>query len=68
MQFLRLIDRLSQWLGRVSSFLIIAMTLLICYEVVARYIFNRPTIWAHEASAMVFGTYFVLGGGLYPLY
>ena len=59
---LRFIDLLSQITGKITSFLIIAMSLIIGFEVVARYIFKSPTIWAHEVSAMVFGAYIILGG------
>jgi TRAP-type mannitol/chloroaromatic compound transport system permease small subunit len=59
---LRFIDHLSEWTGKASAFLVLALSLVIGYEVVARYIFNRPTIWAHEFSAMIFGAYLALGG------
>lgn len=64
---LRFIDHLSEWTGKATSFLIIAMSLIIGFEVVARYVFRSPTIWAHEVSAMVFGAYIILGGA-YTLY
>jgi TRAP-type mannitol/chloroaromatic compound transport system permease small subunit len=56
------IDLLSEWTGKASAFLVLVLSFLIGYEVVARYLFNRPTIWAHELSAMIFGTYIILGG------
>lgn len=59
---LHFIDNISKWTGRVVSFLIVALTFLICFEVVARYLLNRPTIWVNEASAMLFGTYIIIGG------
>jgi len=59
---LRFIDLLSEWTGKVTSFLIVAMSLIIGFEVVARYVFKSPTVWAHEVSAMVFGAYIILGG------
>jgi TRAP-type mannitol/chloroaromatic compound transport system permease small subunit len=64
---LHFIDNISKWTGRVVSFLIVALTFLICFEVVARYLLNRPTIWIHETSAMLFGTYIIIGGA-YTLY
>lgn len=59
---LHFIDLLSEGVGKASAFLILALSLVIGYEVVLRYGFNRPTIWAHETSVMIFGAYFILGG------
>ena len=59
---LHYIDLVSEWIGKASAFLVLALSFVIGYEVVARYLFNRPTIWAHELSAMVFGAYIILGG------
>ncbi len=61
-RMLDFIDRLSEWSGKATSFLVIVMSVIIGFEVVARYIFRSPTLWAHEVSAMVFGTYIILGG------
>ncbi len=58
------IDALSAWSGKVMSFLIYATIGVMMFEVVARYVFNSPTIWAVETSTMVFGVY-VLGAGVY---
>ncbi|AWI76335.1 TRAP transporter permease DctQ [Parazoarcus communis] len=32
------------------------------YEVVARYVFNAPTVWGMELATLIFGPYFLLGG------
>jgi len=58
---LRFIDRLSEWTGRITSLLIYGVLGTLIYEVFARYIFNSPTIWAHETSTFFFGAYFMLG-------
>jgi len=60
--FLKAIDSISEWSGKIVSFLAIAFCLVILYEVVARYIFNAPTIWAHEISLALYGVYVVLLG------
>jgi len=61
-RFLNLIDLISEWTGKISAFLIIVLSFVIGYEVLARYIFNQSTVWAHETSAMVFGAYVIFGG------
>lgn len=32
------------------------------YEVVARYVFNAPTVWGMELAVLLFGPYFLFGG------
>lgn len=56
------IDWLSESVGKLSSFLIILLALTVCYDVVKRYLFEQPTVWAQELSAMMFGTFIILGG------
>jgi TRAP-type mannitol/chloroaromatic compound transport system permease small subunit len=65
--FLRSIDSISEWTGKMVSFLIIVITGVTIWEVILRYIFNSPTIWAFDAAYLIFGAYGVLGGA-YTLY
>lgn len=58
------IDLLSTWAGRVAAVLVIPTTLVACWEVFARYVFNEPTIWAYELGYQLAGSYFLLGGAL----
>jgi TRAP-type mannitol/chloroaromatic compound transport system permease small subunit len=58
---LRFIDSLSDKSGKVVSLLIYGVLGTLVFEVFARYLFNRPTIWAHETSTFFFGAYFMLG-------
>jgi len=59
-RILHSIDSFSSWTGRITSVLIFGMLAVLLYEIFARYLFNAPTIWAHETSAFIFGTYFML--------
>lgn len=61
--FLRGVDAINAWTGKILRFLILCIVGMLCYEAVLRYAFNAPTIWAHELSLHVFGAYAVLGGG-----
>ena len=62
-RFFDWISGLNRKLGKIMSFMIIPLIIILCYEVFARYVFNAPTIWAHEISGHIFGAYSVLGGG-----
>ncbi len=59
---LRAVDRLSGLVGGAVAVLVPLMTLVICYEVVARYFFNAPTIWAHDLAVFMFGYLGILSG------
>jgi TRAP-type mannitol/chloroaromatic compound transport system permease small subunit len=61
--FEKAVSKLNDWVGRIVSFAILPITMVIVYEVVMRYAFNRPTLWAHELSCFFFGAYFILAGG-----
>lgn len=56
------IDAISEWSGQIVSFVIYAGILMLVFEVVARYFFNSPTVWAHGYSQRLFGSYFILVG------
>lgn len=64
---LAFIDGLSNWSGKVVSMLIFPMIAILMYEVVSRYGFNAPTLWAHEITRYIYGAHFMLGGA-YTLY
>jgi TRAP-type mannitol/chloroaromatic compound transport system permease small subunit len=60
---LQIIDRVNGWVGRILSYFVAVMTVLIVIEVVMRYFFNAPTSWNNDLTQMIFGTYAVLAGG-----
>jgi TRAP-type mannitol/chloroaromatic compound transport system permease small subunit len=47
----------------VFCWLIIPLVASLTYEVLARYIFGAPTIWAYDLSYMLYGSHFMLGAG-----
>ncbi|RVT86628.1 TRAP transporter small permease [Rhodobacteraceae bacterium CCMM004] len=55
-------DRLSLFLGRCTMLLIVALVSVMFYEVVLRYVFERPTLWANEMSLWMAGFIFLLSG------
>ena len=52
-------DSLLNGLAYVAGLLVVAVTLAVIYEVVARYFFNRPTVWALDFTeyALVYITF-----------
>lgn len=60
------IDRVSVFIGRVTMMLVVILTCVMMYEVVLRYIFEKPTIWANELSLWIAGFVF-LCAGLYAM-
>lgn len=60
--FLLFVDRVSTWLGQAFAWLIVALTLMITYEVFSRYVLNAPHDWALNAQIMMYGTIFMMAG------
>ncbi len=61
--FCRVVDSLNQWVGRVSAWLILPLTLIVAMDVVLRYVFNRPTIWSWDITVQLLGVLTMLSGG-----
>jgi TRAP-type mannitol/chloroaromatic compound transport system permease small subunit len=59
--FIRNIERLTTSTGIMASFAIVPLVLATCYEVLARYAFGAPTIWAYEIGYTLTGSHFLLG-------
>lgn len=58
----RLLDRLAAASERLCAPLILAGVVITGLEVVLRYVFGAPTIWAHEATTFAVGVAFLFGG------
>jgi TRAP-type mannitol/chloroaromatic compound transport system permease small subunit len=60
--FIRIVDLISEWSGRIVSVLIPCMAAVLVFEVISRYAFDSPTAWAHETSIFMFGYCGALAG------
>ena len=67
-KFCRIIDALNEWAGKVAAWLVVPMLLIVTYDVIMRYIFNRPTVWAWDINVQLLGVSVALGGGYTLLY
>ena len=66
--FLNGLDQISEWSGRIFVWLIIPLTGVVAYEVVARRVFNAPHIWATEVTDYIYGAHFMLVAAYTLLY
>jgi TRAP-type mannitol/chloroaromatic compound transport system permease small subunit len=61
-QLLLTIDKISTFVGQAFSWLIVALTLLISWEVFSRYMLDRPHAWAFDVMIILYGTLFMMAG------
>ena len=57
------IDKLNNWIGKLTCFMLLPVIGAMVYEVVARKLFVAPTDWAYDTSRMFAGAMFMLGAG-----
>lgn len=58
---IRIIDTFTDLTGTVFSWMSIPLVAAVAYEVIARYLFNAPTIWSYDVTYMLYGALFMLG-------
>ncbi len=61
-RIVRFIDSISTLVGKTFAWLIVALTLHVCWEVAARYILNQPSAWAFDLQMMYYGILFMMAG------
>ena len=61
-KFLLAIDRISTVIGQTFSWFIVALTLMISWEVFSRYVLDAPHPWAFDVMIMMYGTVFMMAG------
>lgn len=61
--FARAVGRLNDFSGTFVAYWSVIAVFVYYYEVIARYVFNSPTNWAHESMFLMFGAQYLLAGG-----
>ena len=56
------IDAISEVTGKSIRWLMLVIMSITVYDVVMRYFFNAPTIWAYELSGLLLCPFWLLGG------
>lgn len=57
----RVIDRFADSCGVAIAWLMVPLMGAVVYEVMARYVFAAPTLWAFDMTYMLYGAMFMLG-------
>ncbi len=57
-----IIDAISEWSGEFVCYWSLIAVFVYYYEVLARYVFNSPTSWAHESMFLMFGMQYLISG------
>ena len=58
------IDRISGFTGEFVCYWSLIAVFVYYYEVIARYVFNSPTNWAHEGMFLMFGMQYLISGAM----
>ena len=61
--YLSKIDLINEWVGKTVAYAILPLTLIASLEVVLRYVFDRPTIWAWDVNIQLGALLAIMGAG-----
>lgn len=61
-KFVEFVDQLNTWIGKAFAWCILILTFGTSYEVVMRYVFRNPTVWAFDMSYLMYGALFMMAG------
>ena len=61
--FNRVVSHINGIAGEYVAYWSVIAVFVYYYEVIARYVFNSPTNWAHEGMFLMFGMQYLLAGG-----
>lgn len=57
---LHFIDNISEWTGRIFSWTVVVLTILVVLEVILRRFVGRPTIWNFEVTIQLYAFHFMI--------
>lgn len=58
--YLKLVDGLNAWIGRLVGWVMIFIMLVTVYDVFARWFFNAPVLWAFDVSKQLYALHFMM--------
>lgn len=57
------VEKVNIFLGKVMVYVLLLTIFIISFEVIVRYVFGRPTNWAHESMTLLLAILYVALGG-----
>ena len=67
-KFMHAVDKTNMFTGRVMVYVLLLAIFVISFEVIMRYLFNRPTNWGHESMTLLFAILYITLGGFCHYY
>ena len=61
-KYLLAVDKISAFVGKVFSWMIVSLTLLITFEIFARYALSSPHAYAFDVMLQMYGSLFMMAG------
>ena len=59
----RVLDEINEWSGKIFTWVIVPMTLLMVFEVFMRRVLGHPTIWTFDVTTHIYGLHFIMLAG-----
>ena len=60
--FVRVIESVNERVGKIASWLILALIAIMFLSTMMRYGFGKAPVWGYDLAWMVYGAHFLLGG------
>lgn len=57
------LDSVNEWAGRISSWSVIVLALIVSYEVIMRYVFKSPSLGGFEYTKYLYAFHFLIVAG-----
>jgi len=57
------VTKVNMVVGKAASYTLIALTLLVFFEIIMRYFLNSPSVWGYDMSLWLYGMPALLAGG-----
>ena len=62
-RMIKIIDAVNNAIAHILCWLSLLLMVIVVYEVVARYLFNSPTLWSMEINQFILGVISLVAGG-----